>query len=355
MNTFNDIDSDLHVGMDPEIILKYHELINRARLSEFVLAVGEERELQGAEKELQDLLNLERNMLPLGILEYRDSPSVPEATETNTNPLKSNPFRSRVADHLAIPMPRINADEDSYSDLANHIRLEDPSKDYPPKGGISAVLSPRIIYRPYVLSEYGALFVYSRKDANLLTEMNAALRHHLNWTLSAELDRMIIASLVGTQDHYYMIQSSFHPLDKQDYTDLLDLLLYNRVDGLRAQRSRNVRQVVSPEVFRLLAQSGNSPGPSRSVLSILNSEGGGVNASIYLPKDRNNAQCQVVRIGNDRDAVFPIWEGVTLTKYVDPHSDMVKIVARVRARFELLRPDGFYFARLEIPSEEQKD
>ena len=107
-----------HGKMDSETTSEYHKLIERAKISKFFLAVGKDREPQGAEKELQDELGLESNMIPLDMLECGNLALDPAIARINPQPTKSKPFGSRVADYLDIPMPRLKADAGSHPDIA---------------------------------------------------------------------------------------------------------------------------------------------------------------------------------------------------------------------------------------------
>ncbi len=335
--------------MDSETTSEYHELIARAKISEFFLAVGEEREPQGAEKELQDILGLESNTIPLDMLECGNLALDPAVVRINPQPTKSKPFGSRVADFLHIPMPRLKADEDQHPDIAIYTGQSQSDRSSPPTNKTMVELSPSLIEPRQNLSEYYVSFYYKERNASLLKWMDAALQYNLSCALSAELDREIITSLAKNS---YFIESGPSSSDRQSWADVLDLLLYSRVDGIWAQCPESVKQVISPEVYATLAKSYDNARLDGSAISVLNSKGGGVRVSAYLPAADKNRQPQIVRIGSHRDAVFPIWEGITLIKDKREYyrnRDEVKIVARVKAKFQLLRAEGFYRAYINVP------
>lgn len=335
--------------MDSGTTSKHHELVERAKISEFFLAVGEDREPQGAEKELQDELGLESNTIPLDMLECGNITPDPTVARKNPQPTKSKPFGSRVADYLDIPMPRLTADKDAHPDIAIHAGLSQFDRSFPPTSKTMVKLYPSLIEPQEYASGYYASFFYNERDASLLKWMDAALRYNLSCALSAELDREIITSLAKNS---YYIESGPSPSDRQSQADLLDLLLYSRVDGLWAQCPESVKQVISPEAYAILAKSYGDSRSDGSAISVLNSQGGGVKVSAYLPAADKNRQSQIVRIGSHRDAVFPIWEGITLNKdnsRYDRNQDEVKIIARVKAKFQLLRAEGFYRAYINVP------
>ncbi|MCY4674865.1 MAG: hypothetical protein OXD43_14080 [Bacteroidetes bacterium] len=339
-----------HGEMDSETTSEYHKLIERAKISEFFLAVGEEREPQGAEKELQDELGLKNDMIPLDMLECGNLALDPAIARINPQPTKSKPFGSRVADYLDIPMPRLKADADLHPDIAISARSSQSQWSSQPTNKTKVNLIPILTNKPPQHSSgYDASFFYEEKKAYLLKGMDAALQYNLSCALSAELDRGIINSLAKD----YLIDFSSSPSGRQSRADLLDLLLYSRVDGIWAQSPESVKQVVSPEAYAILAKSYDDARSDGSAISVLNSQGGGVGVSAYLPAVDKNSQTQIVRIGSHRDAVFPIWEGITLIKVnneYDRYRDEVKIIARVKAEFQLLRAEGFYRANIGVPS-----
>lgn len=339
----------IHEKMNSETISEYHELMERAKISEFFLAVEEEREPQGVEKELQNELGLESNMIPLGVLECGNLALGPTIAGISQQPTKSKPFGSKVADYLDIPTPRLRADADSHPDIVIPTRLSQPHRSSQPTGETTVALSPKLIKPPQYSLKYDVPFLYKKKDASLLKEIDAALRYNLSCALSAALDQGIITSLAENND--YRIKYGSSPSDEPSRADLLNLLLYSRVDGIWSQSPESVKQVVSPEAYAILAKSYDGTGSDGSAISVLNSQGGGVRVSAYLSAVDRNRQTQIVRIGDHRDAVFPIWEGITLIKDKRNRNwDEVKIVARVKAEFQLLRAEGFCLAEIAVPS-----
>lgn len=319
---------------------EYRSLVERSNLSNYFDAVAKNKQVEGAEKELQEHHNLASNQVPLDMLETRAvTPAPSSGTATNQQPIERKPFGAEVANHLGIPMPRVAAGTPSYPDIATNATVAGPHTGSQSvnesTGGFNVVsIEP---------ARYQASFYYRRTDAAKFPGMDAALRGNLSDALASKMDSEIITSLAADTT----IAKSAEPTAVQSWSDLMKLLLYDRVDGIWAETAMSVRSVISPALYGLLAQAYLQNTVELSALSALQRQGGGARISPFLPAVASNKQTQIVRLGMRRDAVFPVWEGVTLIndEITRAKTGEIMITAVMLGAFKLLRADGFYLAR----------
>ena len=121
-------------------------------------------------------------------------------------------------------------------------------------------------------------------------------------------------------------------------------LVYGRVDGRYANSSGNIRLLFGSHTYGHAGRTYRNTSVDRTALDRMMEVTGGVRVSAHVPAAGSNRQNALIRLGNHRDMVSPIWEGVTIIpdEITKAANGQIVITAVMLHAVKLLRADGFY-------------
>ena len=336
-------------GDSPET-RELRDLAGRASVGAIFAAAVEHRNTDGATRELQEHYGLGSNSVPLAMLaeaglraaagvEFRAVTPAPGQVAQNQSEIVPYVFPAACATFLSIDMPTVGVGDSVYPILSKELDVRTPAENADADettGTFSAsVLSP---------SRIQASFFFSREDRARFAGMDSALRMNLSDGLSDGLDRQI---LVGTNGLFSGTNLSNHAAAAvTTFAGYKSDLGYGRVDGRYAAGVGDLRMVMGSGTYAHAATIYRANNADDSALDVLMSRTAGVKVSAHVPAPTgsNKKQNAVVRLGMARDAVAPVWEGVTIIpdEVTKAKQGQIQITAVMLHAVKVLRADGFY-------------
>ena len=106
----------------------------------------------------------------------------------------------------------------------------------------------------------------------------------------------------------------------------------------------DLRIVMGSGTFAHAATKYRANNSDDSGLDVLMQRTGGVRVSAHVPAVVGNKQESIIRLGSRRDAVAPIWEGVSLIpdEITEAKKGHIVITAVMLYAFQIVRTAGFY-------------
>ena len=325
----------------------YRDLVSRADLSDVFTAAMEHRQTTGAVRELQDHHRLNGNQIPLDCLrapvEDRALTAAPTNVGTNEQPVILPVFAAGDAVYLGIDQPSVPAGDAVYPVLETRPTVgvhSDASAVEETAGTFAASL-----LKP---GRAQASFQYSRTDAARFRGMGDALRAALNEGLSEALDKEIASGTEGLfttlPNHAATAVSTF--------ADYVSSFAHGRVDGRFARRASELRVLVGSKTYAHMGSVYRATESQESALERIISVAGDVRVSAHVPAVSANKQNALVRLGMRRDAIQPIWEGVTIL-ISEAEKELAKkgeifVTAVLLAATKILRADGFFKREIQL-------
>ncbi len=314
-------------------------LIAGASIGGIFEATLEHRATEGQTAELQQHLRLSANQVPLALLmEERAVTPAPSNVAQIQAEIIPAVFPASVAAFLGVDMPTVATGEAVYPVLSTSATVHTPAENAAAAettGAFTAdVLSP---------SRLQASFFYSREDRARFAGMDSALRQNLGDALSDKLDQQI---LVGTNGLLTGSVLADHNVSATTtYALYRSTHAYGRVDGKYANAVGDIRIVMGSATYaHAAAQFRSDNAGDRAAIEDLMSVTGGVRVSAHIPAVAGNKQNSVVRLGMRRDAVCPIWEGVTLIpdEITKAGTGQIVVTAVMLHAIKVLRSSGFF-------------
>lgn len=314
------------------------ELIGRCNVGTIFDAALEKRSLDdGAEKELQKHHGLGENQIPLALLETRAVTPAPADVGQNQSEIIPYVFPQACAAFLAVDQPSVGVGESVFPVLTSELTVGTPAEgadQAETTGAFSAdVLSP---------SRIQASFFYSREDRARFAGMDAALRQNLSDGLADGLDEQILAGANGLFTGTNLANHAASAVT--NFATYISEFAYGRVDGRYAAMTSELRAVVGAGTYAHMGGVYRNNSVDRNVVDRLMEITGGVKVSAHVPAVNNEKQNAVIRRGQRRDMVAPIWEGVTIIpdEVTKAKSGEIVITAVMLHAVKILRTDGFY-------------
>ena len=304
-------------------------------------ATIEHRETDGQVAELQKELQLRANQVPLEMLQIESRAVTPAPGEIQGSqaPIEPYVFPSSVAEFLQIPRPIVATGEAIYPSLSGETTVHAPAKAASAgetTGGYTAEkLSP---------ARLQASFFFNREDAASFPGMSDSLRSTLSEALSDGLDKQILVGAGGLLTGLNLTHVAAAARTK--YAGYRAKLAYDHVDGRFANRPGDLRVVVGSATYADIAGSYGTDIGLPSALEGLTTPSvlGGLRVSAHVAAvDADSRQFAVVRRGSRRDAVAPIWQGITLIpdEITLAATGQIKITAVMLHAVKILRAAGF--------------
>ena len=317
-----------------------------ASIGAIFAATLEHRSTDGQTAELQQHLKLSANQIPIALLrdmerqslEVRAVTPAPSDVAQNQSEIIPAVFPMSCAAFLAFDTPTVGIGESVYPVLSTSADPGTPAENAAQAettGAFTAdVLSP---------SRIQASFFYSREDRARFMGMDSALRMNLSDALSDKLDQQILNGANGLLNGTNLANHNVSAVTS--YANYRDLLGFGRVDGKFAGTVGDLRIVLGSSTYGHAAKSFRSDNAGdRAALEDLMAVTGGVKVSAHVPAASGNKQNCVIRLGTRRDAVAPIWEGVTLIpdEITKAGNGQIVLTAVMLHAVKILRTDGFY-------------
>ncbi len=312
------------------------ELIERASLGEIFTAALEHRSTAGATAELQTELGLNSNQVPLALIETRAVTPAPANVGQNQATIIPGVFPQSVGVFLGVDMPSVGTGEAVYPVLTTNATVGTPAENAAQAettGSFSAdVLSP---------ARLQASFFYSREDRARFMGMDIALRQNLSDALSDALDRQIVSGTNGLLAGTNLAANAASAVTT--YSEYRDSLVYERIDGIYAGVSSDIRIVMGSATYGHAASQYRGNATPDNALDVLMRDTSGVRVSAHVPAVASNKQNSIVRRGMRRDMVAPMWEGVTLIpdEVTKASQGQIVITAVMLYAVRILRAAGF--------------
>lgn len=323
---------------------EFRQLVEQGDVGEIFDACIERRETAGATRELQTELGLSGHQVPLALLtEERAVTPAPANVHNEQHPIIPAVFPDAVAAFLHIDTPTVGVGEQVFPVLTTSAAVRDPAESgsaAETTGAFSAdVLTPRRLQ---------ASFFYTREDRARFRGMGEALRENLSMALADALDKEIVNGDDGLLNGSNL--SSHNTSTESNFASYLKDFAYGRVDGKYASSVRDLRIVVGPPTYAHMGETYRNNSVDRNALERLMEVTGGVRVSAHVPAVSSNRQNGVIRRGSRRDAVAPIWEGVTLIpdEITKAATGEIVITAVMLFAMEILRGDGFYKRQAQL-------
>ena len=321
-------------GADREL----RSLIDRANVGNIFEATLEHRATEGPEAELQSHYHLAANAIPLALLETRAVTPAPSDVGQNMSAIIPGVFPQSCAAFLAVDMPTVAVGEAIYPVLATNATVGTPAENAAQAettGSFTAdVLSP---------SRLQASFFYSREDRARFSGMDEALRMNLSEALADGLDQQILA---GTNGLFTGGNIGNHNVSAvTSYASYRSELGYSRVDGTYASSVGDIKMVMGSATYGHCSGVFRSTNAGdRAALEDLMQVTGGIKVSAHVPAVASHKQNVIIRLGNRRDCVAPVWEGITLIpdEISKAASGQIQVTAVMLHAVKILREAGFY-------------
>ena len=316
---------------------EWSDLNSRFDLGELFTNVMEHRASAGAIAEVQKERGLAPNAIPTEMLmEHRAVTPAPGDVGQNQSSITGFVFPQSVAAFLAIPSEIVPVGDATFPVLTS-----DPAAGTPAENAAQAETTGAFSADVLTPGRIQASFFWSREDANRFMGMGGALQEALQGGIADKLDKEIIQGTNG------LLTGTILPNNAQaaasSYGDYVSKLLYARVDGRYASDLADIRVVMGAEAFGNAATKFPTNG-EQNALARIRSDSGGVRVSANVPAENSNKQNSIVRRGNRRDYVAPVWGQVTLipdeiTKAAD---GQIVLTAVLLYATKLLRAGGFH-------------
>ena len=317
---------------------EWADVSSRFDLGEMFTNVMEHRTSAGTINEVQKERGLAPNDIPTEMLmETRAVTPAPSGVGQTETEITGFVFPQSVAAFLSIPSPIVPVGDATFpvltSDPAAGVPAENASQSETTGAFSADVLTPGRIQ---------ASFFWSREDANRFMGMGDALREALQGGISDKLDKEIIQGTNGLLTGTILANNA--QAAASSYADYVAKMLYARVDGRYAFDLSDIRVVMGAEAFGNAATKLPADG-EQNALARIRSDSGGVRVSANIPAENaNNKQNAIVRRGNRRDYVAPVWGAVTLIpdEITLAGKGQIQLTAVMLHAVKILRVGGFY-------------
>ena len=313
-------------------------LLGRANLGEMLSDIINRANYTGVNEEIRQHFGIDQNQIPLEMLETRAVTPAPSDVEGNQQPIVPYVFPRSSAAFLGIPQPTVSVGEAIYPVLTSELTVGTPAENAEQDettGSFSAdVLSP---------ARLQASFFYSREDRARFAGMDEALRENLSMGLAAGLDKQIISGTNGLLTGTNLANHNVTGLS--DFDHYVANFAFGRVDGRFANSTADLRIVMGSATYAHAAGQFRNAGQDGSALSQLTAATSGVRVSAHVPALSNaNKQDAVIRLGQRRDMVAPVWQGVAIIpdEITKAKSGQLIITAVMLYAIKILRSDGFF-------------
>ena len=320
-------------------------LNSRFDLADMFTGVMEHRASSGVIAEVQAERGLAANAIPTELLmvEHRAVTPAPTDVGQSQAAITGYVFPQTVAAFLGISSDIVPVGDASFPVLTSDPSAGTPAENAPQAETTGAFTADALSPSPYP----SISFFWSRESAARMAGMGDALRDALQGGIADKLDKEI---LQGTNGLFTgIILADHNRATGSDYAHYVSQLLYARVDGQSAFDLADIRVVMGHETFGNAATKLPANG-EQNALARIRDDSGGVRVSVHVPPVASSKQNAVVRLGNRRDMVAPVWGQVTLIPDEITLADkgQIQLTAVLLYAVKVLRVGGFYKQGVDV-------
>ena len=247
-------------------------------------------------------------------------------------------FPRSAAEFLRYDIPTVPAGEAVFPVLTSALSVETPAKNAAgteTTGSFTAVsLSPGRLQSSYF---------FAREDVGRFAGMSESLRQNLSQGLSDGLDKQIISGASGLLTATNLANHAASAVTT--FANYVSNLGYGRVDGRFAPELNDLRVVMGQGTFAHAGTVYRGASSDENAIDRLMRVTSGVRVSSHVPAVSGaHKQNAVIRLGMARDAVAPVWSGVTILddQITKASSGQVVLTAILLFAVQILRADGFF-------------
>ena len=324
----------------------YRELVSKTDVGAIFEAVVEKRSTAGATAELQQHHGLTSHQVPLDLLrgpsveEHRAVAMVPANVETAQQPTIMPVFASGDMAYLGVDQPSVPVGDAVFPVLETRPTINGPFTGSDEATETDATFTGELL-KP---SRVQAAFRYLRTDAARFAGMGESLRSALNEGLGETLDR---EGITGTNGLLTGTNLANHAASAvTTFAKYISDFAYSRVDGRYASRRQDLKVLVGSGSYAHAGSVYKDAKTDLSALDKLVSVVGDVRVSAHVPAVSGSKQNGLIRLGLRRDAVQPLWEGITLILSESDEALVKKgeilITAVLIHATKIIRKGGFY-------------
>ena len=317
---------------------EWADLSSRFDLGELFTDIIEHRASAGAIHEIQAERGLAANDIPTEMLmEHRAVTPAPANVGQTQSQIEGYVFPNSVAAFLGIPSPVVPVGDATFPVLTS-----DPAAGTPAENGAQTETTGAFSADVLTTKRIQASFLWSREDASRFMGMADALREALQSGIADKLDKEIMQGtnglLTGT------ILANHNVSSVTAFSDYVSDFGYSRVDGRYAASGADVRLVMGSATYAHAGGQYRHANADDVALDRLTEITAGVRVSAHVPNVSSNKQNVLIRLGNRRDMVAPVWGGVTLIpdEITLAGKGQIQLTAVLLHAVKLLRAGGFY-------------
>ena len=310
------------------------ELVAAANIGAIFEAAVESRATTGAEKELQDSLNLAPNAAPLDLLrlEKRAVTPAPASVGAMEAPTVQPVFAMGDAEFLGVMETMVDVGDAVFPVLTTRPTVGGPHRES------ENVAETDGTYAVSVLppSRLQASFLMRATDAVRFRDMQDSLSDALRSGLGEAVDKEIVDQLSTD-----VARTAATAADT--FASYRKRFIYDLIDGRFASMESDIRLLVGSKTLADASELYRANTADDSVLDSIRRISGGVKVSPHIAAVAASKQDVYVRKGMHPDFALGMWRGVTLL--VDPYSGSkkgeVRVTGTLLAAFKTVRVAGF--------------
>ena len=331
-------------------------LLEKASLGVFLSGAANQRDVDGAERELRAALDLAADQIPLDVLLPADVETRADAATNVTasiaetqSSIAGRIFAESTGDYLGIERPTVGVGEITYvalvSGAAADFRSDGVAKDADAATFSTKTVSP---------SRVTARYLFGVESTVRLAGMEAALRADLAATLADKLDAVALSGQAAAANTSPAVEGLVSqltaPSDPSDVATASDYLTTysGRVDGKYSADGSNVRLLVNADAFK--QAYGLQLGTSGDLLSE-KLPAGRFRASANMPATASDIATAVTfAAGPRRGFVQPVWRALTVIRdpYTKAESGQVALTAVVLTGAALVDANPYQLHKFKL-------
>ena len=317
------------------------QLRQRARVMNYLSGWMRGRQIEGAERELQEAAGVESNEIPLEIwdvpeerAENRTVASLPGTTGLNLAPVQNAVFAPSIAGRLDIDMPRVPTGGYVTATISTSQSASALAKGTAAAGVAGAMTAQSTT--PHRIS--GRLELALEDIATVgAANFESALRQNLSMVMSDALDNFAINGTGSGANPGGLLSKLTDPTAVSTVMTFEDVVnsFANAIDGLWASRVSEVMQVVGVDTYKLAAKifksaigtdpsTGLAVAPSQTAADWAMASTAGFWTNKRMPAAASDNQATIIcrkGVSGMRKAVMPTWGGLSID---DPYTGSAK-------------------------------
>ena len=269
--------------------------------------------------------------------EFRAVTPAPGDVGQNQNQIEGFVFPASAAAFMGIPSPVVGVGDTTFPVLTS-----DPAAGTPAENAAQSETTGAFTADVLTPSRITAAFFWSVEDAARMAGMSDALRDALQGGLADKLDQQVLNGPNGLFNGTNL--GNHNVTTVTNFAGYISELAMSRVDGRYAASLADIRVLLGSGTFTHAGGIYRATESDRTALDRLAELTAGVRVSAHVPAPASNRQNAVIRLGQRRDMVAPVWGGVDLIPDSITLADkgQVKLTANLLHAVKIIRSGGFY-------------